>query len=64
MPALPVYICLDFQASYNFVRRKTSTSVYISDFHSHDNSAEILVECLWERKPTLFAQGGWKALKG
>ena len=27
MPALPVYICLDFQGSYNFVRRKTSTSV-------------------------------------
>ena len=27
MTALPVYICLDFQASYNFERQKTSTYV-------------------------------------
>ena len=27
MATLPVYICLDFQASYNFERRKTSTCV-------------------------------------
>ena len=25
--ALPVYTCLDFQASYNFERRKTSTCI-------------------------------------
>ena len=27
MTALPVYMCLDFQASYNFEHRKTSTCV-------------------------------------
>ena len=27
MTALPVYMCLDLQASYNFERRKTSTYV-------------------------------------
>ena len=27
MTALPVYMCLDFQASYNFERRKSSTCV-------------------------------------
>ena len=28
LKALPVYMCLYFQASYNFQRRKTSTCVF------------------------------------
>ena len=29
MTALPIYMCLDFEASYNFERRKTSSCISI-----------------------------------
>ena len=34
---LPVSMCSDFQASYNFERRKTSTCVSLYQYHDHGN---------------------------